>query len=399
MSADVAMKVIRIHAFSYEAPAEGRKRAQRLQVRLWGRSGSREKLALADLAWASAEKPFSKETNRSFDQLVGAEFSSADSVQEYFREKRNGALEVKALDAALHNLAHELGITVSGASGAEISDISPAPYVELIPVIGDALWFPAVEPTEAERRQNTYRTRHLRELAKPQLDSSLLEREALRFGLGTLRTPWLSFEASDRYGRVFGFSWTRSSASSQIATAVTTDKHSTRMVLDNAGVPVPRGRRFSAHDVAGAVKYAEGIGYPVVFKPLRGTGGRGVVTDINDAEGLEWAFHALKDTDYANRDVIVEEHIHGTSGRAYVVGDRVVSMIHWPNGTVQGNGSLTVEELLLRKHQVRDRNPHLMNRPIQFDKKTEYKLEQQGVDYQTVLPAGKSVTFSMNPNP
>lgn len=272
-------------------------------------------------------------------------------------------------------------------------------YETLIPYIKRHTWFPAPAKVDQARSVNQYEMDHLRGFRKTQLDNHLLERECLLLGLNTLRTHRVGFVARDNSDNSIAFWWTKSSISSRPATAITSDKHSTRMTLARAGVPVPNGRRFGPKEVSRATAFAESIGYPVVLKPLRGTGGRSVVTDINSPEELAWAFEALKGTAYEHRDVVVEEQIHGTSCRVFVVGDDVVSVNQKPFGTVVGDGQLTVGELLLRKHKLRMRNPHLMNRAIKLDEGTKYQLTRQGVDYNTVLAAGREVVFTLNPNP
>lgn len=272
-------------------------------------------------------------------------------------------------------------------------------YASLIPNIGRYSWFPAPKATPYRSAHNVYESEYLAEFGKTQLDNHMLEREALALGLSIFRTGRLTFTAQDADGRSLAFSLMKSSASARTATAITSDKHSTRMILDDAGVPVPHGRRFGGDDVEQAIAYAESIGYPVVLKPLRGTGGKGVVVNINDEADLRWAFGALKGTGYEGRDVVVEEQIEGESGRAFVVGDRVLSMVQWPHGTVIGDGVLSVGELLLQKHKMRMNNPHLMNRPIRLDDATARQLGKQGFDFDSVPGDGEEVVFSLNPNP
>lgn len=295
--------------------------------------------------------------------------------------------------ARLEKNSSVLGSSAEPGLGATLA------YDRLIPYIKRHAWYPKAPEPLGVTEPNIYESDHLREFGKTQLDNHLLEKEALALGLSTFRTGGLAFSATDGSGQTIAFSWTKSTASSRPSTAITSDKHSTRLLLQRAGVPVPHGRRFSSSDIAQAVKFAESIGYPVVLKPLRGTGGRGVVTDIENAEELKWAFEALKGTVYEGRDVVVEEQILGQSGRAFVVGDAVLSMIHWPHGTICGDGELTVGELMLKKHRMRMRNPHLMNRPLKLDDGTRHQLARYGVDYDTVLEAGKKVVFTLNPNP
>lgn len=272
-------------------------------------------------------------------------------------------------------------------------------YDKLLPYIKRHVWLPSLEPTQSETTQNQYSTDYLLEFDKIQLDNHLLEAECLRFGLSTLRTSKIAFRASDHENRSIAFSWTKSTASSRTSTAITSDKHSTRLLLSRAGVPMPHGRRFGSRDIDQAIEFADKLGYPVVLKPLRGTGGRGVVIDIENSADLRWAFEALRGDRYENSDVLVEEQIQGASGRAFVVGNEVLSMIHNPHGIVEGDGMLTVGELLLKKHRLRNNNPHLMNRPVKLDEGTQHQLKRQGLDYDSVLPRGATAIYTLNPNP
>lgn len=272
-------------------------------------------------------------------------------------------------------------------------------YDAIIPYIKRTHWSPEPTRQSSSIEINRYETDHLRNFGKLELDNHLLEREAITAGLRTHRTSPIGFTARDATGKSIAFWWTKSTASARTATAITSDKHSTRLILQRSGIPVPNGARFQADQVDHAVDYASQLGYPVVLKPLRGTGGKGVTTNITDALQLRKAFESLEGTTYAGRDVIVEEQIHGISGRVFVVGDKVLSMIQWPDGTVIGDGRRSVGELLLVKHQLRMSNPHLMNRPIKFDEQTLHQLTLQGVDYNTIPAEGRRIVFSQNPNP
>lgn len=303
---------------------------------------------------------------------------------------------VKRISSPLTEFEKKSSVHVKG-EGAGLG--SRLAYETIIPFIKRYSWSPALPESADQAAANAYDTVHLRDFEKIQLDNHLLEREAHALGLNTLRTNRIGFVASDTSSSSIAFWWTKSTASARPATGITSDKHSTRILLDRAGVPVPKGERFGPRELDRAAEYAHALGFPVVLKPLRGTGGRGVVTDIRDEEQLRRAASALKGTGYEDGDIIVEEQIQGTSGRIFVVGDEVLSMIQWPDGAVTGDGYRTVGELLLLKHQLRMRNPHLMNRAIKFDDSTRYQLERQGVEYDTVLAPGQRVVFSANPNP
>lgn len=239
---------------------------------------------------------------------------------------------------------------------------------------------------------------HLADFGKRPLSTVLLERDALAYGLSTHRVAALDFVARDANDRAMGFSRTGSVLNSGLAAPLTRNKHTTRMLLQEAGAPAPHGRRFSPEDRDSAVVYAAEIGYPVVFKPLQGTEGRGVVTNISSAEELEWAFNDLASSRLASSDVLVEEHIEGETYRAIVIDGEVVSVLISRRGSVTGDGRSTVRELIARRQELRLGNPHLMGRPIPVNERLEHLLHRQGTSLDTVLGEGTQVYFTYGSN-
>jgi argininosuccinate lyase len=69
------------------------------------------------------------------------------------------------------------------------------------------------------------------------------------------------------------------------------DKEAQRQALAAGGVPVPAFQAVA--DVQSAVRAAEGIGYPVVLKPVSGSGSVGVRLCRDRAEAEEWADELL----------------------------------------------------------------------------------------------------------
>ena len=98
---------------------------------------------------------------------------------------------------------------------------------------------------------------HMRELENTALSTVLLERDCLAFGLSTFRTSGQTFIAADPHGEQIAFNKAGTVLNSRPAAPLTQNKHSTRLVLQHNGVPVPRGRRFDQSSVAAALAYAE----------------------------------------------------------------------------------------------------------------------------------------------
>lgn len=239
---------------------------------------------------------------------------------------------------------------------------------------------------------------HLKELGTKPLSTVLLERNALAYGLQTQRVGSLDFVARDGRGHSVGFNRTGSSLNSRSAAPLTGNKHSTRLLLERAGVPAPRGRRFSFADQESAVEYAEMIGYPVVFKPLSGMEGKGVVTGIRSAEDLRWAFESVRGTRFEKDDLLVEEHVDGETYRVVVVEGKAVSILIARRGSIVGDGNSTVSTLIANRQKMREQNPHLMGRPIKISEQTERLLGQQGYGLEDVVPTGERVYFTFGSN-
>jgi D-alanine-D-alanine ligase-like ATP-grasp enzyme/acylphosphatase len=248
-------------------------------------------------------------------------------------------------------------------------------------------------------RPNAYESSHLDGLGTLALDSHVLEREALAGGLETLRVSPILFFAGQGDGRwPMGFRWTAATETARLAMAVTGNKQVTRTLLQRAGVPVPRGRAFPAKDVDRGLAYAAELGYPVVVKPLAGTGGTGVVANLTSEEDVRWAIEGLRKTKHEHKQFIVEEHIEGEDFRFFVLGDRVLSVLRRTPGAVIGDGELTVAELILQKNEFRRHNPHLRTRPIKVGDAARFQLEKQGLTFTSVPAAGQRVVLTVAGN-
>ncbi|MGO1522404.1 MAG: enolase C-terminal domain-like protein [Nesterenkonia sp.] len=271
-------------------------------------------------------------------------------------------------------------------------------YDKLAPYIVKHKWYPTPAESPLMAGVNTYPVDHVRGFGEMQTDNHILEKEALALGLDTVRTSPVDFMGIDASGKEISFSWTKSTMSSTAAMGITVDKQTTRDLLRDAGVPTPRGRRFHLGDVDAAVQYADSIGYPVVFKPLRGTGGRGVIPGIADANELRWAFEQGGNHTLSRAGVVVEEHLVGREFRILALQDKALSAVEKRPGEVEGDGDLTIAELMLQKHTMRMHNPHLRLRRIKFDERNHLQLARQNMTFDTVLPPGEKATYTISPS-
>ncbi|MCW2139347.1 cyanophycin synthetase [Actinoplanes cyaneus] len=116
------------------------------------------------------------------------------------------------------------------------------------------------------------------------------------------------------------------------------DKHVTRRLLGEAGIPVaPGGVAATADEAVGLLRE---LGAPVVVKPRHGRQGRNVVLGLRAPEEVERAFAE------AGGDVVVERQLDGRDYRVLVVAGEVVAAAERVAAHVIGDGKSTLQELV-----------------------------------------------------
>jgi cyanophycin synthetase len=136
---------------------------------------------------------------------------------------------------------------------------------------------------------------------------------------------------------------TVTSATSDIADAIARDKDLTNRLLQDVGIPAPRGELVRNLDEA--ITAAARIGYPVVLKPLDGNHGRGVCLDLGNEAEVRACFPAAARESRDSR-IVVERYLTGKDYRILVVDKRVVAVAERVPAHVVGDGVSTVGELV-----------------------------------------------------
>src|SRR5215207_2826063 len=99
---------------------------------------------------------------------------------------------------------------------------------------------------------------------------------------------------------------TIASTTSTIGVELAGNKEITNRLLRDVGIPSPRGE--VVRTLGEAIRMAGRIDYPVVLKPLDGNHGRGVTTDIRDADGIKRSFETAV-TESRSGEVVVERYL------------------------------------------------------------------------------------------
>lgn len=173
------------------------------------------------------------------------------------------------------------------------------------------------------------------------------------------------------------------------------NKHLTKRILSDAGIPVPPGD--IAYTLKSAVSAAALLGYPVVLKPFDANQGKGVFTDINNIEELETAFATAT---RFSRAVIVEKHITGRDYRLLSVGGRIVAAAERVPPNVTGDGRHTIRELvdLENTNPLRGFDHEKPLTKIKLDDMSKQVLAKAGYDENSVPDAGCKVMLRFNGN-
>ena len=191
--------------------------------------------------------------------------------------------------------------------------------------------------------------------------------------------------------------WTaESDATSAVAEVIASDKDMTRRLLQECGLPVPRGR--NVRSPADAWVAAQEIGPPVVVKPLDGNHGRAVFTNLTEQAEIEaaYGFAAVEGT-----GVIVERFVLGNEHRLLVVGGKLVAAACGEAAWIVGDGKSTIEQLVTDQLNADPRRGWSDEFPLNFvelDAITYAEMRRQGFPPGSVPKRGKRILVQRQGN-
>ena len=182
---------------------------------------------------------------------------------------------------------------------------------------------------------------------------------------------------------------------SHVAMGIAGNKQLTKALLEQGGVPVPKGG--VATTVEEAIALAARWRFPVTVKPLDGNQGKGVTTQCHTDEQVATAFDFARQ--YGRR-IIVERFIQGRDYRVLVAGSKVAAASLRRPPCVCGDGVSTVQELV----DEENRNPargeghtNILTR-IRIDDHAADLLQAQGLTPASVPATGLEVQLRGNAN-
>jgi cyanophycin synthetase len=184
-------------------------------------------------------------------------------------------------------------------------------------------------------------------------------------------------------------------STSAIGVEIADDKEQTKEILEEAGVPVPKGE--SVCELEDALELAADIGYPVAAKPLVGHHGKGITTNIRTKEELTAAFKSAKKW---HEWVVIEKHLEGFDHRILLVNGEFVAAARREPASVMGNGRSTIKELIgqVNDDPRRGVGHEKVLTKIAVDDMTMRLLKLQGLKLTDILKEGKILYLKSTAN-
>jgi cyanophycin synthetase len=218
----------------------------------------------------------------------------------------------------------------------------------------------------------------------------LISLEAWRRGLSVTVEAYNSdkfavYSISSR-DKVLKFDRSRIGLTLKKAVKAIINKDTTRKLLQGNGVPTPQGAKFdSSDDMSAVLDYATELTYPVVVKPVSGSLGRGVFSDIKNADELSHYCHHLR-TKLSLDEFIVEKHFKGEDYRVFATREEMIAAVKRVPANVTGDGESTIDDLIKRKNLERKKNPFLSKGLIKKDDEVIRYIHAAGYKIDSILP-------------
>lgn len=185
-----------------------------------------------------------------------------------------------------------------------------------------------------------------------------------------------------------------------IDAAILEDKFKTKQFLKFKGYPVVEGMIFDSTDINKAQAYAcDQLGYPVVIKPTKGSGGHFVYCDILTNSAFRRSYSILSKVSI-NSCILVEKFIPEVDDyRFFIINGEVVSIVKRTPPIVMGDGHSSIANLVAAENfrRMNPRDTCLCAIHID-DFESERCLSAQGLTRDSILGIGESARCRFNAN-
>src|SRR5687767_13185014 len=245
-----------------------------------------------------------------------------------------------------------------------------------------------VEGTEYDLATDIQAMREIREDTRLGPSTGCIVEEAAKRGI-----PYIRLNKQSLVQLGYGVNQKRiratiASTTSNIAVDIAGDKEETKLLLEAAEVPVPKGTVVRTEE--GLLEAIEKFGYPLVVKPIDGNHGKGNTTNITSWDQALRAFEAAREF---SRNVIVERYITGVDFRCLVINYKFICAALRTPASVLGDGVHSIQWLVeeTNKDPRRGYGHEKVLTQITIDEFTQKMLDDAGVTLETIPEKGKRI--------
>ncbi len=190
---------------------------------------------------------------------------------------------------------------------------------------------------------------------------------------------------------------TMTGETSSLAVDFACDKWDTKEMLENHGIPVPKGIETRYFETA--KNAVERIGYPLVVKPSDGNHGRGITVGVDNDNLFKDAWEAAK-AQSKNGYVILEQMLKGFDFRLLVINGKLVAAAKRIPAHITGDGKLNIQQLIDEENEnpLRGYGHENILTEIEVDHQTKRLISDAGYKLKTVLPEGEVLYLKTTAN-
>ena len=254
-----------------------------------------------------------------------------------------------------------------------------------------------IDQKEYDLEGTIHELKELREKYKLGPSTSSIVDEAVRRGIPYIRLNRGSSVQLGYGNRQRKIRATMTDQTASIAVDHAADKWETKKILEEYGIPVPKG--IVTRNFGKAKKSLGEIPYPLVVKPLDGNHGRGVTVGVSDLKDFSQAFDTAK-LQSRNGYVIVERTLVGNDYRMLVINGKMVAAAHRIPAHVTGDGHHTLQELIDRENDnpLRGYGHENILTEITIDDQTKRLIGNTSHNLNSVLPKGEVMALKTTAN-
>jgi cyanophycin synthetase len=252
-----------------------------------------------------------------------------------------------------------------------------------------------IDATEYDLATDIQKLREIREDTRLGPSTGCIVEEAAKRGI-----PYIRLNKQSLVQLGYGVNQKRiratiASTTSNIAVDIACDKEETKMLLEAAEIPVPRGTVIRTEE--GLKEAIEKYGYPLVIKPIDGNHGKGNTTNITTWEQAVKALAAAKEY---SRTVIVEKFITGFDFRCLVINNKFICAALRTPASVVGDGSHNLHWLVeeTNKDPRRGFGHEKVLTQITIDQFTQKMLDDAGITMDYIPKKGERVLLKPTAN-